>query len=152
MKHVGALWDWIWPLGWHTVYYFVCTFLSLNANSGQNYRNTWQCPVWWAATHNGSSPCSFFVSRQMCIILTSKRVPIYIVADHQSKSVILLYKISRTKGNAPLNVKSELRWNTNFNCVGCKWPYTKSCSKKAYKGSWEAAVEEWKERHICLPL
>lgn len=45
-----------------------------------------------------------------------------------------------------------LRWNTNFNCGGCKWSNSKSCCKKAYKGSWEAAAEEWKESHICLPF
>lgn len=64
--------------------------------------------------------------------------------NHQSKPVILLYKIYPMQHNIPLNVKSDLRWNTNFNRAGCKWSHTKSCCKRAYKGSWKAAVE-WKK-------
>lgn len=64
-----------------------------------------------------------------------------------SVKVILLCKICPTKGNIPLNVKSDLRWTdvlilTWFNS---KWSHTKSCCKKAYKSSWEAAVEGWKK-------
>lgn len=113
--------------------------------------------LWCFSLWSWCTGLDYMIMRCCCIPTTTiclcvLRMVVERGLNHQSKSVILLYKIYPTPCNIPLNVKSDLRWNTNFNCAGCKWSYTKSCCKKAYKASWEAAVEEWKERHICLPL